>query len=263
MGNGDIHLKKFISKYFPIKNNNPVESVASIIFAIFLFGIFINAQHMPLNPDIEKIRNSNLIIYQEGMSHASPLLGVLFYNLLPVQTFHWLSPFGLVAVYLSLYFLVSKKIIYWWPLLMLIPPFFSTIIPAVIDWIILPVVYNRLVNGYDKQAIFLSVALVYFHGPYAFVYLPILFLFLSKKKELFWVVILSIPQLLPLLYFSQGYILYAQKDYLWFTIFGIFDFVMSYFNFRILTSINYIVVLLALLIDEKSRRHYMLETTKG
>src|SRR3972149_11028821 len=92
------------------------EKIATVTFAIFLVWVFIYSYFYPFNHDILLIKNSNFIIDYGSMSHALPVLGVLIYKILPITVIVWLSPFASVGVYLLLYLLVSKKIIYWYPI---------------------------------------------------------------------------------------------------------------------------------------------------
>jgi hypothetical protein len=236
--------------------NKSAEKIATITFVIFLVWVFIYAYfyvnfYPGFNHDILLIKNSNFVIDYGSMSHALPILGVLIYKAVPTQVIIWLSPFAIVNVYLFLYFLVSKRIIYWYPLTILIPLYHTTLVPSVIDWLLLPIVYNILKKGHEEQAVVLSVIMVYIHGPFAFVYLPILFLFLNRKKELFWITVFSLPQLLPLLYFSQGYTSYVREYFFIFSVFGHYLFTMSYYYWRILILLIYIGVFLVLLIEER------------
>lgn len=232
------------------------EKIATITFVIFLVWVFIYAYfyvniYPGFNHDILLIKNSNFIIDYGSMSHALPILGVLIYKTIPTQVIIWLSPFAIVSVYLSLYFLVSKRIVYWYPATILIPLYHTTLVPSVIDWLLLPIVYNMLTKGHEKHAVVLSVMMVYIHGPFAFAYLPILFLFLNRKRELFWVTVFSLPQLLPLLYFSHGYTSYVREYFFNFFVGDIYIFTMSYFYWRILITLIYSIVFLALLMEEK------------
>jgi hypothetical protein len=235
------------------KETPVLEKIATLTFVIFLIWVFIYAWLIPFNEDITLIRESGLIIDYGFMSHASPLFGVLFYKLIPTKLIIWLSPFAIVGIYLLLYFLVSKKIIYWYPITIIIPPFFSTLIPSVIDWLLLPIIYHKLITDHEKQGIALSAVMIYFHGPFALMYLPILFFYLRKIREFFWVVIFSLPQLIPLLYFSKGYTTYISKYLLYFSVYGFFDFTTSYFNFRILITFIYSLVFLVLMIDNQKK----------
>ena len=187
------------------------------------------------------------------MSHALPVLGVLIYKILPITVIVWLSPFASVGVYLLLYLLVSKKIIYWYPITIPIPLYYTTLLPSVIDWILLPFIYDRLKKGRERQAITISVIMVYIHGPFAFAYLPILFLFLNKKRELLWTIIFSLPQLVPLLYFSQGYTSYVREYFFNFYLFGHYVVTMSYYYWRILVFLNYSAILLILMWQENRK----------
>jgi hypothetical protein len=247
-----LEFKKTIKEqFFP-------EKIATITFIIFLFWVIFYSYYYinfypGFNHDILLYANSNLFVDSGNTIHPIAILGNLIYKIIPLQIIVWISPFSIAGIYLSIYFFVSKKIIFWYPITIPLPLFYTTLIPSVIDWLLLPIIYNRLINGFEKQAIILSVIMVYIHGPWAFIYFPLLFIFLKKIRDLIWVIAFSIPQLIPLLYFSKGpaYISTLESMVLTISIPGFPDFEISGFSFRIFFIIIYITIFFTLLIYEK------------
>jgi hypothetical protein len=89
--------------------------------------------------------------------------------------------------------------------------------------------------------------MVFFHGPYAFFYVATLLLYLGKKRELLWTILLSIPQLIPIMYFSQGYIWFEASIRWLLPVFDIFFFEMNAVLFRVLIMVIYMIVFLNLI----------------
>ncbi|MHA2220304.1 MAG: hypothetical protein ACXADW_22985 [Candidatus Hodarchaeales archaeon] len=225
------------------------DKVATFCFVIFLVGVFIySALLMPhFNLDILVYKNNNLHFCYPQVCHAFPILSNLFYKVTPSLFVIMLSPFASVSVFLLLYFLVSKKIIYWFPLLVMLPSYYYTLIPSVVDWLFLPILYDRLKKGFSSQTITIGTIMVFFHGPYAFFYVATLLLYLGKKRELLWTVLLSIPQLIPIMYFSQGYIWFEASIRWLLPVFDIFFFAMNAVLFRVLIMVIYMIVFLNLI----------------
>jgi hypothetical protein len=134
------------------------------------------------------------------------------------------SPFAIVLVYLLLYRFVSEDIVYWFVPLSLLPAFFYT----VVDWLLLPLLYNRLERKRFKQAVSVGVIMVHFHGHYAFFYIVVLLLYLNDFSVLLWISALSLPQLISLSYLSQGYISFFSGVRWIFPVYGWFNFVMNF-----------------------------------
>jgi hypothetical protein len=152
-----------------------------------------------------RISQGNLIFYDGYVTHAYPILSVLILKYVPIDFFIMLSPFAMVASYLFLYFMVSKKIIYFFPFTILIPLFYSTFTTSTIDWLLLPIVYHKISRGQLNQSLLLGLLMVYIHGFVSLYYLVVLYAYLGKFDIIGKLVALSLPQLLPLVYFSQEY----------------------------------------------------------
>jgi hypothetical protein len=159
--------------------NKIAHKIAFYSFSLFLVWIFINAYFTVEQEDL-LVYSKNILFATEGsMTHALPL-GNLIYQIIPLQVFVWLSPLALVLVYLQLYFLVSKKIIYWYPITILIPFYWSALSPSMIDWLLIPHVYKSLVDGKERKAIALGVLMIFMHGPFALGYLFVILTFLRR-----------------------------------------------------------------------------------
>jgi hypothetical protein len=237
------------------------EKIATLTFIIFLVGIFFYSLNTPIkeNHDLYQLADQTshskktpgtLFIYDGVTVHSYPLLGKIPFKLIPVNFFIYFSPFALVSIYLLIYFIVSKKIIYYYPLSILTPLFFSTFTASTIDWILLPVVYDRIRKNQQWQAIFLGVLMIYLHGVIPLFYLTVLYIYLKKPKELSYIVAFSIPQLIPLIYYSPDYyekwsgILYFYRIY-W------ISFKTSMFHFRLLMSGLYMVTFIGVIKGNK------------
>ena len=224
------------------------KEVFTFAFACFLlWTLYFAIISMPeFNLDIVMYRSSDLIYCYPQVCHGLPLLANLFYKIVPLIGVIALFPFAIVLVYMLLYLFVSEDIVYWFVPLSLLPAFFYTLIPSVIDWILLPILFNRFEADRFKEAIFVGVVMVHFHGQYAFFYIVVLLLYLKDFRALFWISILSLPQLLALSYFSQGYLSFFSGVKWIFSVYGQFDFVMNFLLFRLLVLSLYMSVFLIL-----------------
>jgi hypothetical protein len=221
-----------------------IEDIATVFFIFFLIMSFFYTRNIPFNnEDIFVYRLSNLHFDYGGGTHALPMLANLFYKIVPVKVIQVVSPFTIVLSYVMIYLLVSKKIKYWYIAGLFIPLWHSTLIPSVIDWILTPILYYKLVNGKDKQGIVLSVIMVFFHGPYALIYIFMVYGLVKKWKQLILVTLLSIPQNFSILYFSRAYAIHIMtSDWMvfWFPYSPVFT--LSTLAFRFLYIGMYIVM---------------------
>ena len=252
------------------------EKVATATFAIFLIWAFYHASIISwtsedvwntmriwrpndpkiLSTGIPFILNNNDI--DGTVLHAYPLLGVLIFYAIPLKLLNFLAHFAIVSIYLLLYTLVSKKIIYWYPLTIPIPMYFSVFTPSTIDWLIFPLIYHLLTKRKNIEATTLGIILVYIHGFIPLFYLTALYLFLKKYRLILYTVAFTLPQLIPLLYFSGGYFtvwnetlgVYAWKmgDRLF------YSFLIPVLWFRILTVLTYVIVFF-MLVRNKTTNH--------
>jgi hypothetical protein len=210
-----------------INTKELINKIATFTFLVFLIIVFLRIRHQAqvltgnfYIQDIYNLKTSNLFVKDMKTSHAYPLLGVLIYKFVPTKIFVALAPFALVSVYLLIYFLVSKNIIYWYPATVLIPIFFPTFLPTTIDWLLLPVVYDRIKTKHDTPALIIGTMMVYIHGFIPLFYLLVLCLVMRKEMLFVKILLFSLPQLIPLLYFSQGYFLAHSDDYFSYFIYG-------------------------------------------
>ena len=222
--------------------------IFTFAFEVFLLWTFYFAIiSMPdFNLDILMYRNNNLIYCYPQACHGLPVLANLFYKVVPPMWVIGVSPFAIVLVYLLLYRFVSEDIVYWFVPLSLLPAFFYTLIPSVVDWLLLPLLYNRLESKRFKQAVSVGVVMVHFHGPYAFFYIVVLLLYLNEFNALLWISALSFPQLIVLSYLSPGYLSFFSGVRWIFPVYGWFNFVMNFLLFRMLVMFLYMSVFLIL-----------------
>ncbi|NIQ12978.1 MAG: hypothetical protein GTO02_00770 [Candidatus Dadabacteria bacterium] len=180
-----------------------------------------------------------------------PILANLFYKIIPTELIILASPFAIVGIYLMPYWFVSKKIVYYFPALFMIPVLYTTLIASVMDFLFLPLVYNRLKNGLKLEAILLGLLMILFHGQYALFYLVILLFYMRKFKELAWICAIGVPlQILPITYFSQGYLTFILGIDWIYSFYGLFNFVANQFILRMIVHTVYILTFILLVRSE-------------
>lgn len=193
----------------------------------------------------------DMILYK----HPYPILGVILFAILPKNFFLLTGPFALVLSYLLIYWKVSKRIIYLYPLTILNPLYFYTFTTRTFDWLLLPIVYDRLKKDRDFQATILGAAMVYIHGVIPLFYLVVVFAYLKKQRQLVLLVIMTLPQLIPLLYFSQGYAEFWSQvpGVTWKPIFlgRRYLLTLSNLSFRVISALAYLITFLSLIIWER------------
>jgi hypothetical protein len=249
-------------------NETMMERVAALTFVIFLFGAFLYSYYSEPNQFSE-----DLDVLSEGkfwagvgydhdndgsvdeiiFSHPYPLLGILIFGYVAKEFFVWIGPFALVSAYLLLYFKVSKRIIYWYPVTVLNVLFLYTFTTRTFDWLLLPIVYDRLTKNKDTEAIVIGALMVYIHGFVPLAYLVILLTYMRRYRVLGAMFLLSLPQILPLLYFSKGYysfwsgVLNSYK----LTLYSYsLNFTITNFKFRTLLAASYIIPFIGLVEKE-------------
>jgi len=209
------------------RGNKLCKHIAQIIFFLFLVVIFLNAFYpQDSRMDLDNLKDGYFFIFNGFTYQAYPLLPVILYSLLPEWIFILLSPFAIVVVYLLLYYLVSENIIYLFPFTLLIPLFYSTLLPGTFDWLFLPCVYYFIRLEKNNRALIFGTLMVYIHAQFSLIYLTILLSFLRKWDMLKKIILFSLPQMIPLIYFSRQFIFEGFNRFPW-------PFVVKLFNHEI------------------------------
>jgi hypothetical protein len=177
-------------------------TVFYVFFIFFLYRVFIYSLYSNLSTglfgDIVRLKTGSMIT-DEFTTYKYPLLSVALVKILSEQTLIKLGPLTLISSYLLLYALVSKKIIYFFPLTILIPSYFWAFTPSHVDWLMTPIIYYLLKKNKNKYAIITSVFLIYTHGFVSLVYVLFVFILLGKIRPLKYVIVFALPQLLDTL----------------------------------------------------------------
>jgi hypothetical protein len=96
--------------------------------------------------------------------------------------------------------------------------------------------------------------MVYFHGFIPLFYLTVVYLYLNKAKLLAWVYYFSIPQLIPLMYFSKDYFKTHEEMIYRFNVFSFLNywFDMNFNHFRIVIILLYIIMFILDICDDRN-----------
>lgn len=248
------------------------EKLATLSFIVFLMGAFLYAYYSPPNrysEDLDVLAQGRLWTgtgydYNgDGMvdvvvySHPYPLLGILIFKYIPKAFFLWIGPFALVASYLLIYYKVSKRIVYWYSLTVLNVLFLYTFTTRTFDWLLLPLVYDSVKKNRKVRAMLLGTLMVYIHGVIPLVYTAVLLAYLRRYDILRWVSLLSLPQILPLLYLTRGYYSFwsgVKAFSATLSVFGLsLNVGISNILFRSFAALCYLAAFMAL-VHEESRR---------
>ena len=240
-----------------MKSKKQIHRVFNLLFLLFLIIIFFNAFYpQDSRMDLYTLKESNSIIFDGFTYQAYPIMPSILYKIIPTEVFIFLSPFTIVGIYLLFYYLVSKEIVYLFPLTILIPLFYSTLLPGTFDWLLLPIIYHFIKKGRDNISLLLGIIMVYFHAHFSLIYLTLLLGFLHKWKMLKKIILFSLPQMIPLIYFSRHFIFAKFNRFPWLHIVKLLDYEITRFYIdgtyiRIIILISYSFTFLILIHRKK------------
>jgi hypothetical protein len=230
-----------------------LQKVLFITFLVFIFVyVFLNPPF--IGGDIYALQQGKLFINDKWSVHPYPLLSPILFSILPTWFILLISPFTAVIPYILIYYLVSKRIIYFFPISGLSALYRNGLIPQTIDILLLPITYYFLKEKENKKAIFISVIMVYFHGFIPLFYLSVVYLYINKARLLAWVYYFSIPQLIPLWYFSRDYFKAHEGMIYQFNIFSFlnYKFDMNFNHFRIVMILLYTIMFILVIGDDRN-----------